>query len=173
MGLVSIIISLPITIGLIVWLKKCKCGEPFPKGAVLKLVVSGAVCVVIVTVFTLAAGLATLLIRLGPDAVSQLTHVQKKEEADAIVASLKKAETFSFPRTFLHTMLTVALIEEFFRYVILRLMVRGKSYVVTSLDWAVCGGLVGCGFQLLEDITYSSAGVATAIFRNFGTGAPP
>ena len=74
-------------------------------------------------------------------------------------------QTCALPISFIGTFLSVGLVEELSRFLFIRRSTRKKHFAKTWLDLVICGGIVGVGFQLLEDITYVNGDLITALFR--------
>ena len=72
----------------------------------------------------------------------------------------------SFAQTFVAQLIAVGFAEELSRYFFLRMGTRKQAFAKTWLDYTICGGIVGTGFTIIEDLFYSSGGVITTIFRS-------
>lgn len=167
MGIISTLLSLPVSIILIRWLirKKQETGRPFEKGNVWRLVLFGAISAIVASVITLLiAGVKAFLV-IKPETLNALLHVQSEEEVQQIIAENDLKRGFSAGKVFLNTLLSVGLVEELSRFVFLRIAAWKKPFAKTWMDLVICGSIVGTGFQLLEDLLYSSGGLAVSVMR--------
>lgn len=166
MGILCVIISLPISVLLVRWLMKKKTENPFEKGDVGRLVLAGVLSMV-------AAAAVTLLIICGRAyrliGVDTLKLWMSDPDPETIKNSLAVIRARSSGQTYLSafigTFLSVGLVEELSRFLFIQLATRKKRFAKTWLDLVICGGIIGVGFQLLEDITYVNGDLITAIFR--------
>ena len=166
MGILCVIISLPISVLLVRWLMKKKTENPFEKGDVGKLILAGVLSMV-------AAAVVTLLIICGRAyrliGVDTLKLWMSDPDPETIKNSLAVIRARSSGQTYLSafigTFLSVGLVEEMSRFLFIQLATRKKRFAKTWLDLVICGGIIGVGFQLLEDITYVNGDLITAIFR--------
>ena len=145
MGILCAILSLPISILLVRWLMKKKMEIPFEKGDVSKLVFAGMLSMVVAAVVTLLI----ICVRVK----TSLAEIRSRAAGQTYLSA------------FIGTFLSVGLVEELSRFLFIRLSTVKKRFAKTWLDLVICGGIVGVGFQLLEDITYVNGDLITAIFR--------
>lgn len=61
--------------------------------------------------------------------------------------------------------IVAALFEELAKYIVMRLCLRKPGTLTNRLDAAICGALVGLGFQIVEDFMYANGSIISAIFR--------
>ena len=166
MGVLCVIISLPMSVLLVRGLMKKKTENPFEKGDVGKLILAGVLSMV-------AAAAVTLLIICGRAyrliGVDTLKLWMSNPDPETIKNSLAVIRARSSGQTYLSafigTFLSVGLVEELSRFLFIQLATRKKRFAKTWLDLVICGGIIGVGFQLLEDITYVNGDLITAIFR--------
>ena len=167
MGLLSAVLSLPVSIILVRTMMKRKTGEPFSKGDVTGLLLWGALSAVLAMAVTGVITAWKAIRFFGPELVKEAF---KNPQGDALqkiweIIQNTPEEEFSYLSIFLNTLLSVGIVEELSRYLILRASTKNKACCVSWLDMVLCGGIVGVGFQILEDLFYSSGGIATAVMR--------
>ena len=117
------------------WLLKKKPGEPYSKKAVVKFVLFGAIGIVLWYCFS-------LVVPLNEDTFFGMNPILSG---------------------FLTALITAALIEEIVKYIMFRLSIRKNREVVCWLDVIIAAIAVGCGFTLLEDVTYLFDGAGTIV----------
>lgn len=167
MSIISMLLSLPVSIILIRWLmkKKQETGRPFEKGNVRRLVIAGMISVVVASVVTIAISAIKGLLLIGPDTLNAMIHSQSEEELQQVIASNGLNSGYSAGKVFLNTLLAVGIVEELSRFLFLRIAAWKKPFAKTWMDLVICGGIVGTGFQLLEDLMYSSGGLLLSVMR--------
>lgn len=168
MQFVSILISLPVSVLLVLWIVRMKKEDPFPKGSVLKMVLFGVLSALLTTAVTVALGLLVLVIRLGPADVASLLTAPESAEAGSVIErlnALPSAGTQSFFSVFLSTFFMIALVEEGAKFLLMKLSLAKKGVAKTWMDVVFVGALTGLGFQIIEDINYAGADPLSAIFR--------
>lgn len=166
MGILCVILSLPVSVLLVRWLMKKKTGDPFEKGDVRGLVIAGMLSMVLAAVVSLLIVGVRAYRLIGIDT---LKLWMSDPDPETIANSLEEIRSRSSGQTywsaFAGTFLSVGLVEELSRFLFIRLSTGKKRFAKTWLDLVICGGIVGVGFQLLEDITYVNGSLVTAIFR--------
>ncbi|MBQ6482060.1 MAG: PrsW family intramembrane metalloprotease [Anaerolineaceae bacterium] len=166
MGILCAVLSLPVSILLVRWLMKKKTENPFEKGEVRRLVLAGMLSMVVAAVVTLLILCIRAYRLIGIDT---LNLWMSNPDPETIKNSLEDIHARSSGQTywsaFAGTFLSVGLVEELSRFLFVRLATRNKGFAKTWLDLVICGGIIGVGFQLLEDITYVNGDLITAIFR--------
>ena len=166
MGILCAVLSLPVSILLVRWLMKKKTETPFEKGDVSKLVLAGMLSMVVAAVVTLLILCVRAYRLIGIDT---LKLWMSNPDPETISNSLEEIRSRSSNQTYLTafagTFLSVGLVEELSRFLFIRLAAGKKRFAKTWLDLVISGGIVGVGFQLLEDITYVNGDLTTAIFR--------
>ena len=166
MGILCAILSLPISVLLVRWLMKKKTENPFEKGDVRRLVLAGMLSMVVASIVTLLILFARAYRLIGIDT---LKLWMSNPDPETIKNSLEEIKSRSSNQTYLSTFagtfLSVGLVEELSRFLFIRLSTGKKRFAKTWLDLVICGGIIGVGFQLLEDITYVNGNLITAIFR--------
>ena len=156
--LLTKLISLPISILLFLWMLRIKKNDPFPRGSVVKMIIAGVLTTFGTTILTVLLGVIALAHRLGPDAVvTILSDPNSEATANAGAPTLRSVFFSSF--------VLAAVIEEGLKYLAMRLCLRKSGVMKTRMDALVCGAIVGLAFQVLEDLSYASGNVVTAIFR--------
>lgn len=163
--MIAQLVSFPISVILFIWMLRIKKDDPFPKGSVVKMLLTGALCTFAATVLTVSLGLLVTLVRIGPASLATVLSNPEGEEAAGILArmqSLSGAPTLR--RAFVNAFFTAALVEETLKYLAMRLCLRKPGTIKTRMDAVVCAAIVGLAFQVIEDFTYAG-NVATALFR--------
>lgn len=166
MGILCAILSLPISILLVRWLMKKKMENPFEKGEVSRLVLAGMLSMVVAAVVTLLIICVRAYRLIGLDTLKLWMSNPDSETVKTSLAEIRsRAASQTYLSAFIGTFLSVGLVEELSRFLFIRLSTVKKRFAKTWLDLVICGGIVGVGFQLLEDITYVNGDLITAIFR--------
>lgn len=164
--LLTQLISLPISILLFLWMLRIKKNDPFPKGSVVKMLIAGALTTFGATILTLLLGVIALAHRLGLDAIATILSNPNSEATAGIVARLNElAGTPTLYSVFIGSFISAAAVEELLKYLAMRLCLRKRDVMKTRMDALVCGAIVGLAFQVLEDLSYASGNVVTALFR--------
>lgn len=164
--LLTKLISLPISILLFLWMLRIKKNDPFPRGSVVKMLIAGALTTFGAMVLTLLLGFLAVLHRLGPDAFITILSDPNSEATANIAARLSELAGAPTLRSELFSSFVLAaVIEEGLKYLAMRLCLRKPGVMNTRMDALVCGAIVGLAFQVLEDLSYASGNVVTAIFR--------
>ena len=166
MGILCAIVSLPVSVLLIRWLIKKKTENPFEKGDVRSLILAGILSMVVAAVVTLLIIVIRAFRIIGVDTLKLWMSNPDPETIKNSVDEIRsRAVGQTYLSAFIGTFLSVGLVEELSRFLFLRLSTGKKRFAKTWLDLVICGGIVGVGFQLLEDITYVNGDLITAIFR--------
>lgn len=166
MGILCAILSLPVSVLLVRWLMKKKTENPFEKGEVSKLVFAGMLSMVVAAVVSLLIICARAYRLIGLDTLKLWMSNPDPETVKTSLAEIRsRAAGQTYLSAFIGTFLSVGLVEELSRFLFIRLATGKKRFAKTWLDLVICGGIVGVGFQLLEDITYVNGDLITAIFR--------
>ena len=170
MGILCAILSLPVSVLLVRWLMKKKMENPFEKSEVSRLVLAGMLSMVVAAVVTLLILCVRAYRLIGIDTLKLWMSNPDPETVKTSLAEIRsRAAGQTYLSAFIGTFLSVGLVEELSRFLFIRLSTGKKRFAKTWLDLVICGGIVGVGFQLLEDITYVNGDLITAIFRA-GTG---
>ena len=163
--MIAQIISLPISIILFVWILRIKKNDPFPKGSVFKMLLTGALCTFGATILTFVLGLLVAVIRIGPADLAGLLSSPQSEEATGIAERIRSLSgTPTVFHAFVSAFLTAAIVEEGLKYLAMRLCLRKPGTVKTRMDAVVCAAIVGLAFQVIEDLVYAGD-MMTTLFR--------
>ena len=153
MGILCAIVSLPVSVLLIRWLIKKKTENPFEKGDVRSLILAGILSMVVAAVVTLLIIVIRAFRIIGVDTLKLWMSNPDPETIKNSVDEIRsRAVGQTYLSAFIGTFLSVGLVEELSRFLFLRLSTGKKRFAKTWLDLVICGGIVGVGFQLLEDI---------------------
>ncbi len=126
----AFIVQLVVCLLIMRWILKQKTGEKYSKKVVVKFFIFGVIAVV----FALTV---SMLISLERDAFFNLNP---------------------YLGGFLTALLTAALLEEVSKYIFFRLAIFKNQEVKSWLDVIIASVVVGIGFTLMEDVTYSMFG---------------
>jgi len=163
--MIAQLISFPISVILFIWMLRIKKDDPFPKGSVVKMLITGALCTFAATIVTVLFGLLVILLRIGPASITEiLSNPQGEEAADMITRIQSLSGTPTLFHAFVSAFLTAALVEEVLKYLAVRLCLRKPGMVKTRMDAVVCAAIVGVAFQVIEDFTYAGD-IGTALLR--------
>ena len=166
MGILCAIISLPISVLLVRWLMKKKTENPFEKGDVRRLILAGILSMVVSAVVSLLILCVRAYRLIGMDTLKLWMSNPDPETIMNSLADIRaRSSSQSYFSSFVGVFLSIGLVEELSRFLFIRLATGKKKFAKTWLDLVICGGIVGVGFQLLEDITYVNGDLITAIFR--------
>ena len=164
--LLAQLISLPVSILLFIWMLSVKKNDPFPRGSVVSMLLSGALCTFLSTILTLLLGFAALILRIGPENIAELfadpSNVQDTAAWRQLLAiSSNRSVAGAVRGAFLGT----ALFEELLKYLFMRICLRRPGVMKTRLDAVACAAIIGLAFQVVEDLYYASGSVLLAVFR--------
>lgn len=169
MQIVSVIVSLSVSIVLVLWIVKLKKDKPFPKGSVAKMLAFGALSAIVVGIITIVVALGAAVWSIGPDTAMHILSLPDAERPAALQEVVGKlninASAPSVLRVFLKTFFTIGLVEELAKYFFAWISLRKKDVAKNWLDVVLVCALVGLGFQMMEDFTYASGNMISAIFR--------
>ena len=129
------IVQLAVCLLILRWLLKQKTGERFSKKAVWRFLLFGALSAVLL--FALS-----FVVEIKTDAFFGMNPLLSG---------------------FLTALLTAALLEEVFKYLLFRLAVRKNGEVKCWLDAILAAVIVAIGFTLLEDLTYLFDGAGSVL----------
>lgn len=165
--LLAQLISLPVSIVLFLWMLHIKKDDPFPKGSLLKMVLTGALCPFIATILTLLLGLIALVIRIGPaDLVEAFSDLSAFDTSAAGQRLVEFSQNHTVSGLVFHAFVVTALVEELLKYLAMRFCLRKSGVLRTRMDAVVCAAVIGIAFQVVEDLYYASGSVLLAIFRS-------
>lgn len=166
MGILCALLSLPVSIVLIIWLIKKKTDNPFEKGDVRRLIINGMLSMVVASVIPLLIIGVRAFLLIGIDNIKLLMNNPDPETVKNSLKGITAATSGrSFWSSFANTFLLIGLVEELSRFLFIQLSTRKKSFAKTRFDLVICGGIVGVGFQLIEDVFYANGDLITVIFR--------
>ena len=145
---------------------KKKTGNSFEKGDVSKLLLAGALSMVAAAVVSLLILCVRAYRLIGMDTLRLWMSDPNPETIRNSLAEIRaRSSGQTYLSAFAGIFLSVGLVEELSRFLFILLAAGKKRFARTWLDLVICGGIVGVGFQLLEDITYVNGDLITAIFR--------
>jgi len=164
--MLAVLLSVPVSVGLLIWILRMKQFDPFPRFTFVKLLIVGVISVFLSSVVSIIGGLIILFIQIGPE---QLKLMTTAENAVKIIQNIANASKTLTPTNaligFIRTFILVGFTEEFFKFICAKGVMRKEGVVVTWKDAILCFAIVAIGFQVFEDIQYSSDSIGTAIFR--------
>ena len=164
--MIAAILSLPVSIGLLIWISKIKKDDPFPKGTFIRLLIAGALSGILSSIVTLIGMIIALMMQIGVDGIKQLMSEEGIMQFAQMVSQSQNELTFQRALiAFIRIFITIGLVEEIFKFLCAKSVMKRKGVARTWMDALLCFCIVAIGFQLIEDISYSSGNVATAIFR--------
>ena len=165
--LLAQLISLPVSILLFIWMLSVKKNDPFPRGSVVSMLLSGALCTFLATVLTLLLGFAALIIRIGPENIAELFADPASYQNSAAWKQLMEISSGrrSVGSAVRGAFLGAALIEELLKYLFMRICLRRPGVMKARIDAVACAAIIGLAFQVVEDLYYASGSVLLAVFR--------
>ena len=161
------IMSLPVSIALLVWILKMKKNDPFPKYTFLKLLIAGVISGILSSILSILGALITFIADYGLDTLISLFRSTSVAEVNQFIAQ-NTSDSLSFAsilRGFLKTFILVGMMEEVFKFLCAKAVMKKEGVVKTWEDALFCLAIVAISFQLTEDMSYSSGNLITAIFR--------
>lgn len=165
--MLSILLSIPVSVGLLVWMARMKKMNPFPKYTFVKLLIAGVLAGVISAFLSLLGGFIALLIEIGPEQFKLLLNAETAQQVlDSMNNTSQAVTVTSVLLGLVRTFLLVGFAEEIAKYFGAKIVMRKKGVVHTWLDALICFAVVAVGFQLSEDISYSAGSIGIAIFRS-------
>ena len=163
--MIAQLISFPISVILFIWMLRIKKDDPFPKGSVAKMLLTGALCTFGATILTVLLGLLVALIRIGPTDLASVVSNPQSQEMTSLVERIRSlGGKPTLLHAFVSSFLTAALVEEWLKFLAVRICLKKPGTVKTRLDAVVCAAIVGLAFQVIEDFSYAGD-VVTALFR--------
>lgn len=160
-GLSAIVVS----IVLMLWILKMKKGDPFPKLTIIKVLAGGWLSYSISGAVTLALAFAVPILRFGFTDYIAAWQDAVAGNVDSLLAIFQQSTPNIWASLF-KSLIAVALVEEFIKFITMRLIARKQGTVASRFDAVALCALVGIGFQIFEDIGYASTGgVVLAIIR--------
>lgn len=164
--LLAQLISLPVSILLFIWMLSIKKNDPFPRGSVISMLLSGALCTFLATILTLLLGFAALIHRIGPANIAEMfADPSSFQNTAAWKQLLEISSNYSVAGAVRGAFLGAALIEELLKYLFMRICLRRPGVMKTRIDAVACAAIIGIAFQVVEDLYYASGSVLLAIFR--------
>ena len=164
--MLSDILAIPVSIALLVWICRMKKDDPFPKGTIIKLLIAGVISGILSGIVTVLGALVNFIMEFGFDSIKMMFgNTPEAAQYAAEFSELVKNAKFSPLGSFIKTFILVGLVEEIFKYLCTKAVVRKKGITKTWMDALLCFAVTAIGFQLSEDIQYSSGNVLTAIYR--------
>lgn len=164
--LLAQLISLPVSILLFIWMLSVKKNDPFPRGSVVSMLLSGALCTFLATIVTLLLGLGALILRIGPANIAELfADPSNFQDSAAWKQLLAIGSNRSIAGAVRGAFLGTALIEELLKYLFMRICLRRPGVMKTRIDAVACAAIIGLAFQVVEDLYYASGSVLLAVLR--------
>ena len=164
--LLAQLISLPVSILLFIWMLSIKKNDPFPRGSVVSMLLSGALCTFLATILTLLLSFAALIIRIGPANLAEMfADLSSYQNSAAWKQLMEISSNYSAAAAVRGAFLGAALIEELLKYLFMRICLRRPGVMKTRIDAVACAAIIGLAFQVVEDLYYASGSVLLAIFR--------
>lgn len=167
MQIISVILAIPITVILVMWIKKIKKDNSFPKGSIARMLVLGAVAMILASVCSVAVGIIRTIMAVGIDAFSSVS-LQDQQSINELAEQIIKVSNehgASLPKIIVSTFITIGVVEEIFKFLMMTIAAKKNDTAKTWFDMVLVGALVGLGFQLFEDITYSNGSIMVAVVR--------
>ena len=150
--------------------------DPFPKGGLIRLLIAGAVAVVLSVLLSIPINFITAFAQLvSPELIASLQN-----GTAAIVEAIQNASANAEP-SFLFNLFSMffgaGLLEEGLKYALCRRAIRKEGMVRTWMDAVIAFAVVGITFELIENVAFGMdseliqafmRGIAAAHFA-FGT----
>ena len=151
------LIGLPISLFLYWLMLRSKKESPFPKYGLLRVLIAGAVSVVLSSIISMPVSLVLELARSG--AFSDFSgFIQSAiSNPEALKESMQSLDANALSATLwamLNMFLSAGLLEEGLKYLSCRIAIRKEGMVRTWMDSVVAFAIVGITFEMLENITF-------------------
>lgn len=160
------LMSMPVSIGLLIWISRMKKNDPFPKFTFARLLIFGVISLLVSAVISLIGSMIVILIQIGPE---QLGMLMNAETAAQVIQGINDASNemtvSSLLIRFARTFVLIGLAEEVLKFLCAKTGMRREGTVHTWKDALLCFAVVAVGFQIAEDIMYSSGSMGIAIYR--------
>ncbi len=153
----SLIVSGLITILMI----RFKKNDPFPRGSILWMLLWGAWIAILIGSFLLAIDEITAFINTGTSPL--IASFNGEEGLDEVTAP----ENITLFYLFREAFLTAAIPEEIGKFIVASYFIFKKKLAANRpvFNSAICCGLVALGFEIMEDMIYTSGDIFTAVLR--------
>ena len=165
--MLPVLLALPVSAALLIWMLRIKKDNPFPKYTVIKLLIAGVISGILASVITLLGAIISLVIQIGPENLPALFNAETaKEILDQLAAQGNTPLTWgSALLIFCRTFVLVGLAEEVMKFFCAKAVMKKEGVVRTWMDALICFAIVAIGFQASEDIGYAEGNVVLAIIR--------
>lgn len=165
-------ICLPFSLFLFWLMLRPKKEAPFPKRGLLRLLIAGAVSVVLSIVLNLPVEAILSFFRFGffSDPAALLSAFQGG--SDSIAGMLQNAQN-NTEQTFLWTLIDMffaaGLLEEGLKFLTCRAAIRKEGMIRTWMDCVICFAIVGITFEFIENIAFGmDSDFLSALVRSVG-----
>ncbi len=164
--MLAALMSMPVSVGLLIWILRMKKYDPFPRFTFIKLLIAGAIAGALSGFITIIGAIINAIIQIGPE---QLKMLADPATAQQTLQQINEASKIITPDKilwgFIRTFILIGFVEEFIKFLCAKIVMRKEGVVNTWMDALLCFAVVAVSFQLIEDIQYSAGSVALAIFR--------
>lgn len=162
----AIILAIPVSIALLVWISRMKKDDPFPKGTIIKLLIAGVISGTLSGIITILGAVVNFVMEFGFEPIRMMFgNSAESAQYAAEFSELIKNAQYSPLNSFIKTFILVGFVEEIFKYLCTKAVIAKKGIARTWMDTLLCFAVTAIGFQLSEDIQYASGSVMTAIYR--------
>ncbi|MBQ6488074.1 MAG: PrsW family intramembrane metalloprotease [Solobacterium sp.] len=164
-----ILISLAVSFFLYWLILHDKKNDPFPKRGLLRLLIAGAVSVLLASILMVPISGMILMIRYGVFKDISI-WMQAVEDGSEALAALIQETVRNNPPTFFFNLISMlfsaGLLEEGLKYLTCRIAVRKEGMIRTWMDSAAVFAVVGITFEMLENVLYGvGSGIVSIIAR--------
>ncbi len=164
--MLAALLAMPVSVGLLIWFLRMKKDDPFPKYTFVKLLIAGAIAGILSAIVTFAGAVINLLMQMSPEQIKLLTNTEGILQVVQQISQTPKTVT---PDTlllgFIRTFILIGFVEEFFKFMCAKVVMRKEGVVRTWKDALLCFAVTAVSFQLIEDIGYASGNIIIAVFR--------
>lgn len=161
--MLPVILSLSVSVLLLLWILRMKKDDPFPRGTVIRLLLAGVLSSFVSAFVSIVGAVAVFVLDYGTEPIVQL--FEDPVAAVGTLSEIASGRTFSPVVSFIRTFIIIGVCEEIFKYLFAKGVIRRKQVRTTGMNVLLCMAITAIGFQMCEDIAYSSGSVVTAIVR--------
>lgn len=159
------LLTLPISIGLFIWILRMKKDNPFPKGTIIRFIIAGILSLILSSIVTIIGSIVLFIFANGLDTLKALFDPAQTAQVAEQLAKARELNPENVLYSFIRTFIFVGFCEEIFKFLCAKLVMKRPGVVHTWMDAIFSFALVAIVFQVIEDIMYSSGSVITAIVR--------
>ncbi|MCR5095551.1 MAG: PrsW family intramembrane metalloprotease [Erysipelotrichaceae bacterium] len=148
-------IGLPVSIFLYWLMPRPKKEAPFPKGGLLRLVIAGAVSVLLSTLISVPVSMLIALLRTGTSLnLREVFLLAQSDPAAAkeMIQSISGGPWSKAIWSVINMFFSAGLLEEGLKYLTCRKAIKKEGMILTWMDCVIAFAIIGISFEMLENI---------------------